>query len=294
VRPLAIVLFVACAAKPAPELRNAAMPQHHVVAESLADRLAPLVVSDEDFYRPVLYTWTTTASIAQLRVSHQLLVATTRSGGFVSPFNRALLQTSARGSGIAHELMTYPALARRRYAWPAPFATVLGVGARSYGNALIRIELRAEAWIGRFDPEAAEPFSFREANGDVVANADVLAHPERIGAVFHVRTDAAVPFREYVVCNPTMVASWSVATPEIREEISSELALVGDLATAKLVDDAPASPAWSNASDAAPVARWHAALAFDNDKYRPTPAALAGLTAALRAYDPAGEPLTVP
>jgi len=225
----------------------------------------------------VLYTWTTRASIAELRVSHQLLVATTRSGGFISPYNRELLQVSARGSVIANELMTHPMLARRRYAWPAPFATVLGLGPRSYGNALIRIALRPEAWIGRFDPDAAEPFAFRDASNAKIANADVIAHPERIGAIFHVRATAAVPFREYVVCNPTLIASWSVATPEIRAELDAELALVEDLV----------------ATNSTPSAPWHAALAFDSEKYRAERAPLTTLVAALLAYDPAGVALTV-
>jgi hypothetical protein len=297
VRPLAIAFLVACVAAPVQELRNDAMPARAQPAvQTLADRLAFLTVTDDDFYRPVLYTWTTRASIAELRTSHQLLVATTQSGGFVSPFNRALLQVSARGNAIAHELITDPLLSRRRYAWPAPFATVLGLAARAYGNALIRIQLRPEAWIGRFDPEIAEPFSFVDASGATIANADAIAHPERIGAVFHVRTDAPVAFREYVVCNPTMVASWSVATPEIDRELVAELALVDDVARVEWSLDelaSPATPAWRHATAAAALARWHAALAFDSEKYRPAPAALAAITAALLAYDRAGAALTV-
>ena len=85
----------------------------------------------------------------------------------------------------------------------------LGADLRAtYGNALIRIELRPQAWIA----------------------TTVLAEPERIAAIFHVRTEAAqgVRFREreYVVCSTAMVSSWSVATPAIRAELDAEVAML--------------------------------------------------------------------
>jgi hypothetical protein len=253
---------------------------------TLEARLGALAVTDDDYARPVLYTWTTPASIRDLRASHVLLVATARSGGFTSPFNRALRRTAARkgkGRAIAILLATHPALIHRRYAWPSPFATVLGVGRRTYGNALIRIELRPEAWIGRYEPSSPDPFAFVDARGRPVATDDVLAAPERIGAIFHVRLERGipVPFREYIVCNAGMVASWSIATPAIRAELDAEIALLTELGTVVA--------AWSRAQRD----RWDRAVAFYNERYRPEPARLDAIVAALRAYDPAGAPLTV-
>ena len=100
---------------------------------------------------------------------------------------------------------------------------MLGLGPRSYGTALVRIELAPEAWIGRFDPTAREPFAFVDAGGQPVAMATVLAQPARLGAIFHVRTDPwqGVAFREYVVVSPAMVAAWSIATPAIRAELAA-------------------------------------------------------------------------
>jgi hypothetical protein len=249
------------------------------------DRLAALAVSDRDFYRPVLYTWTTPENVAALRESHQLLVATAATGGKPSPFNRALAQSArgrGRGKAIAALLTTHDALVRRRYAWPAPFATVLGLGDKGYGNALVRIELRPDAWIARYDPTSPDPFRVVDARGAPVALDAVLAEPERLGAVFHVRTDRGTPikFREYVVTSEAMVASWSVATPAIRAELDAELALLRDLR---------ATAAMRPRTDTA----WRAALAFYNDRYAPTPEHLDAIVAALLAYDPAGAPLTV-
>jgi hypothetical protein len=308
---LALLLVVGACARSAPRPPDPAPPDATVVTPPAPapptpeERLRALAVSDDDFFRGVLYTWTTPASIAALRVSGQLLVATAKSGGFTSPFNRALRRTAARagkGRAIARLLTTSPALVHRRYAWPAPYATVLGVGPRTYANALIRIELHPDAWIGRYEPSSPDPFTFVDARGAPVAAADVIAAPERIAAIFHVRTEPGIPvrFREYVIVNAGMVASWSVATPAIRAELDAEISLLEALrdrfATLPRAEvTAPAAPAWSAPpATLDPLLLWHAALAFDNPRYRPTAAQIDAILAALRAYDPTGEPLTIP
>ena len=296
---LVLACSVACVTAPLVMLSNRSGEPVVHAGRPVEDRLRQLAVSDDDFYRRVLYTWTTPDSIAALRTTHQLLVATAGSGAFVSPFNRALALMAAFGTGtakaIARLLVTEPELVHRRYAWPAAFATVLGLGPRGYGNALIRIELRPDAWIGRLDPTAREPFAFVDAAGRSIDDATVLAHPERIAAIFHVRST----FREYVVCNPAMVASWSVATPEIRRELDDERALLDDLrpSLASLERgevEAPAAPAWVHVpATPTTLELWRTALAFDNAKYRPTAPHLDAIGAALRAYDAAGAALVV-
>jgi len=302
IRILVLVALVACGSAPAPPAPPApvvAIPEPAPRAVSTLDtRLAAFAVTDDDYYRSTLYTWTTPAAIAAVRLTHTMLIATTTSGGFVSPFNRAIavLAVTARpGADIARVLRDDPRLSRRRYAWPSPFATVLGVGPRAYGNALIRIELRGDAWIGRFAPAERDPFTFVDAAGQRIANADVVANPERIAAIFHVRAEAAVPYREYVVCNPAMIDSWSIATPEIRAELDAERSLVSELGAIDLPDaETPAVAAWSTKATAlTTLARWQATLAFDNERYRPLPAALAHLAKTLAGYDPAGAALSV-
>jgi hypothetical protein len=276
----AFALVLACVARPATQLSNEVRQVAPATEIALETRLSRFAVTDDDFYRPVLYSWTTPTNIAALRHTRHLLVATAMTGGFVSPFLRSLAVIDAHhspGYAVAHMLITDPVLLRRRYAWPHPFATVLGLGNRTYGTALIRIELKPEAWIGRFDRTAAEPFTFRDASGATIEIADVLAHPARVGAIFHVHTELA-PFREYVVCSAAMVASWSVATPAIRAELDAELEMLA--AVARVLPTTSAG--------------WDAALAFYNPRYRATPATLATLAAALDAYDPAGAPLSVP
>src|SRR5580704_4112095 len=94
------------------------MPSNTALRDPLHDqdtldaRLRARAIADDDFFRTVLYTWTTTTQIANLRASGRLLVATASSGTMVSPFNRSLpgLATSSRpGAVLARLLATHPA-----------------------------------------------------------------------------------------------------------------------------------------------------------------------------------------
>ena len=284
-RRLVLCLALACHGRTPSRVELVNVAAHDAGASSeLEPRLAALAVTDGNFYRSVLYSWTSPAQIAALRQSHVLLTATTATGGFVSPFLRelALVATdSGPGRDVARLLLKDPVLSRRRYAWPAPFATSLGLGDRTYGTSLIRIALRDDAWIGRFEPTEADPFTFVDSTNALVSTAEVLAHPERIGAIFHVRYERGATIREYVICNAEMVASWSVATREISDEVGRDRAMLAAIARVQ-----QPQPSW--------LPDWHASLAFDIERYQPTPRALADMTAALAAYDPAGEPLSYP
>lgn len=280
----------------------AAQVARPVAPLTVEDHLRRVAVADDDFYRGVFYTWTTAEGAAALRSSRRLLVATAATGGFASPFNRALAVVArrpGRAGDLARLLTTDPTLIRRRYAWPAPFATVMGLGERTYGNALVRIALAPDAWIGRFEPASAQPFRFVDLAGAPVALRFVLAEPGRIGAIYHVRVEAdrPVPFREYVLCNPAMIASWSIATRAIRDEIDAERALLravrARLPAASLDPALTPRRVWrrARARTGGLAAAWLAALAFANDRYALTAAALDAIDQALAAYDGAGPPL---
>jgi hypothetical protein len=290
-RQFLLVTSGALAACGLPAVRPPAPP-------TLADRLRGLAVRDDDFYRPVLYSWTSVDAITKLRASKKLLVAMATDGGFTSAFLQrlaAIVRARDEGRELADLLLTHPSLIRRRYAWTAPFATVMGMGKRTYGTSLIQIDLRPEAWMGRFDPEAAQPLTFVDAAGREVGRDDVLARPERIGAIFHLHPDPA--FREYVVCSEAMVATWSIATPAIRAKLATEVALLRDLrdhgAFAPGTTERPASTSWRQEPANDLTGLWHATLAFDNDRYHARRGQLDAILDALAAYDPAGEPLVV-
>ncbi|MCA9695648.1 MAG: hypothetical protein KC636_39085 [Myxococcales bacterium] len=265
------------------------------------DPLAACAVERDAFARAVLYTWTTQAQLEALRASRRLLVADARAGGRSSTFHRGLLERARAGDEAARTLVEHPGYRRRRYAWTCPFATVLGLGPRRYGDALIRVELAPAAIVARFAPTEAEPFAFVDLAQRPIAVADALAEPERIAAVYHVRDgpDESVAFREFVLLNEAMVASWSIATDELAARVDAEIAAVEALAAgpfsqlpAAALGEA-ATPAWRRPpATPSPLSRWHASLAFDTERYRPSPGNLAAIAAALREYRAVGAPLT--
>jgi hypothetical protein len=271
--------------------------------DPIVEQLSPLVVHHDDFARAELYSWTTAEQIDRLRESRCLLTADATSDGRTSPFHRALLAIEQDGSTparVAALLLEHPALERRRYAWPSPFATALGLGPRRYGDRLIRIELDPRSILARFDPHAPTPFAFVDLQGRSVSVEVVFAEPERLAAIYHVQ-DAdglAVRYREYVVCSEAMISEWSIATPEIRARVDREIELLAALARSSLVmlpraaAREPAASDWQTRADSTPLALWHAALAFDTARYQPSSIQLSRIGEAIGDYRSEGEPLS--
>ncbi|MCX4242274.1 MFS transporter [Paraliomyxa miuraensis] len=277
---------------------------------TLEQRLDAHAVTADDHVRLVLYTWTTPLQIEALRAGGPLLVADASTGGHASPFNRRLAEMVEQrrpGHEIAALLHERPGLTKRRYAWPSPFGTVLGKGPQRYGSALIRVELRPQAVFAALDPSVDPPWRFHDGRGRIVSEAEILAEPGRLGVVYHQQLGAheSIPFREHVLCNEAMVAKWSVGTAEIRERVEAERALMLELAEGPFGEAAAAAftaverwQAWPQWIDPLPpptlLSRWHRTLAFDNARYRPTPAHLRAIADALADYDPTGPELWGP
>jgi hypothetical protein len=289
--------------EPNPTMTPAASTEPAPAPLTLEQRLDKRAVTDERYARLDLYSWTTPEQIRKLRQTNTLLVATAKTRGAPSPYSQ-LLSRLANGSGqvrdIAKLLSEHPGLITRRYAWPSPFATAVPLGERSYGHVLVHIVLKEESLVAKLDPLEKEPFSFVDIHGKPVPVADALANPERIAAVFHVRRkpDGGPRFREYIVCNESMIARWSIGTPHERAIVTEDAALIAELLQSPLVstlgknDALDANSAWSRRLDKPTLLdAWRAALAFDSPKYKPSPTTLTAIATSLAAYDPAGDPL---
>lgn len=270
-------------------------PQH------LETRLAKRAVTDDRFAVRELYSWTTPDQASALRKTKVLLVATAKTRGAPSPYSRLLSRLATgegQGAEIAKLFVDHPGLTKRRYAWPSPFATAVPLGERSYGHVLVRIVLKNESFLAKLDPLENEPFSFVDMNNASVPLAEVLLHPERIAAVFHVRRapDGGPKFREYIVCNETMIARWSLGTAYERAVVAEDAALIAELGASPLLsaltNDTPldAASAWAKFVDKPSLLdAWRAAIAFDSPKYKPSRTTLGAITTSLAAHDPAGE-----
>ena len=204
-------------------------------------KLAPYAVTDGSLARRVLYTWTTREQVAELEKDHVLLTRAESPQHGGSYFDQMLHVRALAKDPLAEMLRTTP-FARARYAWPAPWATLFGIGGESYGDRLIRITLKPEAWIAVF-MTSKKDLEVRDLSGKTVPTSEALAHPERIAGVYFLHdtpktgyaasmagASERIGYREYVLCNESMIDSWSIRTPEIREELLAGAAALRGLA----------------------------------------------------------------
>lgn len=281
---------------------------------------APWVVGPERYGRRVLYTWTTAEQVDELRRDRVLLTRTESPAYGPSFYDRVMDARSAGGDRLAALVRSAP-YQRARFAWTAPWATLLGWETERYGDRLVRVTLKPEAWIARY-ATATERWSVEDVDGAPVPLDDLLRHPGRLAAVHFVHdARGAVPmarwgtmgahtpgiYREYVLCNEAMVEEWALATEDIRAELAR-----GAEAMALLRERSGCAPGGGDATDAVGLAAWIArvraawsasppptspgslyetALALANDRYGPSAARLDDVLAALRAVPPDLPPL---
>jgi len=286
------------------------------VPAPLRASLERAAVHHDSFWKHrVLYTWTTAKQLAALRQHRRLLTRTHSADGKRSAFDRRL------GADPASELLRSAALRRRRFAWPSPWATLRGWDSEQYGAVLVRLELRADAVVGYFDGT----WRFADPEGQPLTTAAIVAAPERLAAIYHVAAPsgagAEALFREFVLCNEAMIASWEVATPVVNERVTQDVALLEQLRAQMAQAAAPAPTAAptadSDAAKAKPAAGesvawghelqaqvWPAAkpdaslaqlyggaVAFANSRYELTPSNADAILTALRALPRTGPAL---
>lgn len=301
-------------AEPARRPAEASVPsQAEPPDRSLVNALRADAVYHDDIARRVLYTWTRAEQIAELERDRQLLTRRVSPTRGPSRFDRTLVELDDAPA----RLLRSQRLSLRRFAWANPWGARLGFRNESYGDRLIRVQLRPDAIVAKLDRSRSEPWSFRDLDGQPVTRAEALAHPERIAAVYHVyrgdaaaaapdaaAPDAAAPYREYVLCNESRIAHWEHASERLARELRDDIQLLeqvraalaatarahgsaGELANADFVARLPER--W--ASERPPVTlleRYAATLAFANPRYHPQN--LDRLVAALKST-PLSEPL---
>lgn len=260
-------------AAPAPVAAPAVAPAVTPSA-ALEAWLRAAAVTDTTYARRTLYSWASPPAVARLRRDDELFDDAQLPEGptaYVQWVEHLASRDDSTGA-IAKILLGHPDLARRRYAWVRPWATRLGM-VRAYGDQLIAVTLESDAIIGRLDASLDVPWEFRDLDDRVVPIGRVLADPSRVAAIYHVRRDAEPHFREYVLCNESVIASWSLATPEIADVIAEDAAFVRELAPI-----------------VAEVAAYADVRAFGVDHYAPTPAMLTAVADALEASAQVGRP----
>lgn len=265
-------------------------------SETLESSLRVRVVTDRAFAHRELFTWTRLDQARALHDSAPLLTAR-GTDGEPGPYQRAIRRLADHpgpGGTIAQALLQNPELDRRRYAWPSPYATVVPRGARTYGRALIRIEIAEDGWFVRFDPSHPDEVRAIDGRGRNIPTSRLLSHPERIAVVFHTQADdPRGGFREMVVVQERYVATWSLDTDAIEARVQRERRILRRLARRfrGLGPHVPAAATWTGARLDSLAGLYRATLAFDSRRHRPTPENLALAERSLARFRRTGPPL---
>jgi hypothetical protein len=252
-------------------------------------------VFEDDFARKTLYTWTTKAQIKTLRATKTLLSKSKSETKGYALFDVSLRADSIKDHPIS-QLLQSPEFAKKRFAWTNAWATAMGWEGESYGTQLIQIILKDSALIGKFRPHSkTELFAFSDLQGKKWEIEDVIKHKERIAAIYHVNAQPGIrtvgrswgtyydpemeteekhtaPFREYVIVNERMIASWNHGTPEIQAELAAEIRLLkgyikSKAATFEIYDDRTSG--WMNLRTSVNYysLKYYSMQCFANDYY---------------------------
>ncbi|HEU4583909.1 MAG TPA: hypothetical protein VFS67_36880 [Polyangiaceae bacterium] len=265
--------------------------------DALTAQVAAFQVRHDDFARRTLYSWTTAEQVRELRANPTLLTRAATAEG--EPGRAAeVIQLHAESDELA-ALLAEPRFENKRFGWSNAWATLRGFGGESYGDHLLRITLREQAWLGRLmvGGDGRLDWAFADVAGNPVAASEVLRSPERLAAVYFVDLRGAgcgtlgyigSAFREYFVCNEAMLESYELYTAEVRAEIERSVSALAGLRQALLDERCSglescwpdvALAEWDAALAASPTlgASYLAALAFPSAEYSPTAANLAEL-----------------
>ena len=308
-------------ASPAPYLDPASGLTFPGIGSSLSDPTCPASSSGYRFCDQMvwnvapahrtLYSWTTAEQAAELRAGSVLLTRTETPGLGRGYAFTAIDALAARGSAPENQLLAKLSgdlFVKVRYAWPNAWATRMGWPGEDYGDQLLRVVLKSEAWILVVSDGVG--IAVIDMNNQLVPIADALANVERIGAVYFYKRDVtgrgsfqscSGGYREFIVGNEAMVEEWSLGTADIRDQILADATLVEAFLSDVRQQPPNVDPATFNQEvvcswDGAAVDQlgyYERALSIPSEYYAPLPEALANLSQTLRAsvYDP--DPLIV-
>lgn len=268
--------------------------------------------------RRVLYSWTTPEHVDELRRDGQLFARSEQAGkgrGYAFDVIAGLAMTGgAPGVGALAQRFTTDLFPKVRSAWPRPWATRMGWPGEDHGNRLLRIVLKEAAWTAVVRDGDIRVL---DSANQVVALADAVASPERIGALFFVKDPSSggagcdgafsdgvtgATYREFIVGNEAMVEEWSLGTAEIQAQIAADVTALSAFlswlrACPPAVGDWGATLAceWLASSSAShdAAAAYARALAFASDFYLPERWQIANLIDTLQSDPVEPEPLIV-
>ena len=257
--------------------------------------------------RRVLFSWTTDEQANAIRQDRALFSQSARPGvglEYASPVLGKIGEdpTVPERAQLAN-LLGGELFAQGRYAWSEPWASRMGWPGEDYGGNLLRIVLKAEAWIVVVKGGDLNVF---DLENNPVSLAEALSTPTRLGAIFYEKDEfAGGPscndrfssgsngYREFIVGNLAMVEEWSLGTQQNRDRLSANIDQLGSFLERSRSCPITSSAEqwnlavvchWGQASppDAMELFAYEQALSIPSDNYLAVPERIAAIIDTLR------------
>ena len=217
-----------------------------------------------------LFSWITNAQAVSLRQERVLFGASDRADYPVRVFESIAQDSRAPERAELAKLLGGPLFKAGRSAWPEPWAIRLGAPGEEQGANLLRIVLKAEAWVVVVK---AGDLRVYDLQNQPVSLTEALATPGRLGAIFYQKDAfaggplcdgapilAGSGYREFMVGNLSMVEEWSLGTQAIRDRLTQNIARLSSF-----FERLRACPVTLSA------AQWSQMAVCNWDRGRPTP-----------------------
>lgn len=204
-------------------------------------------VFNEECVVKELYSWTTLEQANMIRTNQKVLFKSSSEKYGPSAYDMLLEKYKKEGDEIAGLLLN-DLFAKKRFAWPHPWATVRGYPEENYGNQLIRFTFKDEAIVGSFISSDQDTlFRFYDMKGKRLTLDYVKQNFDRIAYVYFVnvrntdkkmmhyrgtmkrranvvkRSNGPFPYREYVICNEEMLKEVSLGTEIIKNKMEKDI-----------------------------------------------------------------------
>jgi hypothetical protein len=208
---------------PSPKKEEAPKVNLEAISNAAQYAIAPYAVDKQQFAKQVLYTWTTKEQIEELRARPILLTRSESPQFGSSGFDQRVAAERGANDEMT-ELLKRPQLSMRRFAWVTPWATMMGFQGESYGSQLIKITLKEDALIASYTPRDNIHWDLADLKNQRVALETLQDHPERLAAIYYEAEgkEGKLSYREYVLCNESMIETWEYATSALLNELTQE------------------------------------------------------------------------
>jgi len=268
---------------------------------------ADQTVDDGEPARRELFSWLTDEQATSIRQDRVLFSQSAHTGvglGYAFPVLTRIGEdpTVPERAQLAN-LLGGELFAKGRYAWSEPWASRMGWPGEDYGGNLLRVVLKAEAWIVVVKGGDLKVFDLQN---EPVSLAEALSTPTRLGAIFYEKDEfAGGPscngrfssgnngYREFIVGNLAMVEEWSLGTQQNRDRLSANIDQLGSFLERSRSCPITSSAEqwnlavvchWGQASppDAMELFAYEQALSIPSDNYLAVPERIAAIIDTLR------------